>query len=455
MYDLVIQNGTIITPTSTFQADIAVKDGKICTIATSIPADGTKTVDAAGKLVLPGAIDPHTHLAMPFGGTISADDYYAGTRAAVCGGTTTVFDFALQDFGESMVDTIKRRDALCAPDACCDYAFHIGVKDVHGKLLDSMADAVEYGVPSFKVFMVYDFGVTDGVFFQVLNKSKEIGALIGVHAENNEMVNTLTEQFISEGKTSAWYHYLSRPEWVEGEADERAINWAKATGAELYIVHLANQQGMEAVVRAKSEGYPIYAETCPQYLHFTSDVYKREDGRNFVCSPPMKGQASQDALWAGIQNGFIDTISTDHCPFQQSEKDWGLNDFRKIPNGCAGIENMYPFMLAAANTGRITFNKVVELCCANTAALFGCTTKGSLDVGKDADIVIYDPEKDFTIQQTNMHSDVDHTIWEGVSLHGYPVQTYVRGTMVFDNGEFVGQRGFGKYLKRAPRPKRA
>lgn len=455
MYDLVIQNGTIITPTSTFQADIAVKDGKICTIATSIPADGAKTVDAAGKLVLPGAIDPHTHLAMPFGGTISADDYYAGTRAAVCGGTTTVFDFALQDFGESMVDTIKRRDALCAPDACCDYAFHIGVKDVHGKLLDSMADAVEYGVPSFKVFMVYDFGVTDGVFFQVLNKSKEIGALIGVHAENNEMVNTLTEQFISEGKTSAWYHYLSRPEWVEGEADERAINWAKATGAELYIVHLANQQGMEAVVRAKSEGYPIYAETCPQYLHFTSDVYKREDGRNFVCSPPMKGQASQDALWAGIQNGFIDTISTDHCPFQQSEKDWGLNDFRKIPNGCAGIENMYPFMLAAANAGRITFNKVVELCCANTAALFGCTTKGSLDVGKDADIVIYDPEKDFTIQQTNMHSDVDHTIWEGVSLHGYPVQTYVRGTMVFDNGEFVGQRGFGKYLKRAPRPKRA
>ena len=195
MYDLVIQNGTIITPTSTFQADIAIKDGKICTIATSIPADGAKTVDAAGKLVLPGAIDPHTHLAMPFGGTISADDYYAGTRAAVCGGTTTVFDFALQDFGESMVDTIKRRDALCAPDACCDYAFHIGVKDVHGKLLDSMADAVEYGVPSFKVFMVYDFGVTDGVFFQVLNKSKEIGALIGVHAENNEMVNTLTRVY--------------------------------------------------------------------------------------------------------------------------------------------------------------------------------------------------------------------------------------------------------------------
>lgn len=455
MYDLIIQNGTLVTPTSCFRADLAVQDGKISVVAGHIDGSAERVVDAAGKLVLPGAIDPHTHLAMPFGGTISADDYYAGTRAAVCGGTTTVFDFALQDFGENMVDTIKRRDALCAPDACCDYAFHIGVKDVSGDLLDSMAQAVEYGVPSFKVFMVYDFGVTDGVFFRVLQKSKEIGALIGVHAENNEMVNMLTGQYISQGKTSAWYHYMSRPEWVEGEADERAIDWAKAAGAELYIVHLANKQGMEAVRKAKSEGWPIYAETCPQYLYFTNEVYKREDGRNFVCSPPMKGQESQDALWAGIRNGFIDTISTDHCPFQQSEKDWGLHDFRKIPNGCAGIENMYPFMLSAANVGRLSFNKVVELCCANTANLFGCTTKGSLDVGKDADIVIYDPEKDFTIHQSNMHSDADHTIWEGVSLHGYPVQTYVRGKLVYDNGAFVGQRGDGKFLKRTPRPKRA
>lgn len=193
MYDLIIKNGTLVTPTSTFCADLAVKDGRIAVVAETIEGDAAKVVDATGKMVLPGAIDPHTHLAMPFGGTVSADDYYAGTRAAVCGGTTTVFDFALQDFGENMVDTIKRRDALCAPDACCDYAFHIGVKDVANGLLDSMAEAVDYGVTSFKVFMVYDFGVTDGVFFKVLQKSKDIGALIGVHAENNEMVNMLTE----------------------------------------------------------------------------------------------------------------------------------------------------------------------------------------------------------------------------------------------------------------------
>lgn len=447
--DLTIRNGTIVTDSEMFRADLAVKDGKIAAIGNNLSTEGCPCiVDADGKLVLPGAIDAHTHLEMPFGGTISADSYFTGTRAAACGGTTTVFDFVLQDFNEHMVDAIKRRDALCAPQAAVDYAFHIGVKDVRGELLDSMKDAVEYGVPSFKVFMVYDFGVTDGVFYQVLEKSKEIGALISVHAENNEMVNMLTERYISQGKTDAWHHYLSRPEFVEGEADERAIAWAKSLNAPLYIVHLANAQGVAAVTKAKEEGYPIYAETCPQYLHFTSEVYKREDGRNFVCSPPIKGQASQDALWAAIRRGDIDTIATDHCPFRQTEKDWGLHDFRKIPNGCAGIENMYPYILSKANEGIIPFPKAVELCAANPARIFGCESKGSLAVGKDADIVIYDPEKDFTITNAAMHSDCDHTIWEGVTLHGYPVQTWSRGRLVYDNGKFKGEAGWGRFVKR-------
>lgn len=304
-----------------------------------------------------------------------------------------------------------------------------------------------YPVSTNVLFMVYDFGVKDGVFYQLLAKSKEFGALIAVHAENNELVNTLTGKYISEGKTDAWYHYMSRPEFVEGEADERAINLAKAANAPLYIVHLANKQGVEAVTKAKDEGYEIYAETCPQYLEFTSDVYKRADGRNFVCSPPMKGQESQDAIWEAIKRGDIDTIATDHCPFQQSEKDWGLNDFRKIPNGCAGIENMYPYMLGKANDGVISFEKAVELCSANPAKIFGCTDKGEIAPGKDADIVIYDPAKEFTIHQENMHSDCDHTIWEGVKVHGYPVQTYSRGRLVFDNGEFVGERGWGRFVK--------
>jgi dihydropyrimidinase len=446
----IIKNGTIVNSKETYQGDILIKDGKIAAIGKNLPVEaGTEIIDAADKLVLPGAIDVHTHLAMPFGGTLSADGYFAGTRAAACGGTTTVFDFALQDFKENMVDTVKRRDALCAPEAAVDYAFHVGVKDVSGDLLDSMEEAVKFGVPSFKVFMVYDFGVSDGVFYQVLEKAKACGGMISVHAENKEISNMLIQRFLSEGKTGPWYHYLSRPEFVEAEADSRAIEWAKSLNAPLYIVHLANKDGVAAVTKAKEEGYQIYAETCPHYLHFTKEVYKREDGRNFVCSPPIKGQESQEALWEAIKRGDIDTIATDHCPFQSYEKDWGKDDFTKIPNGCAAIENMYPYMLSAANTGKITFQKAVELCCENPAKLFGCREKGFLLPGKDADIVIYDPEKNFTITCENMHSDYDHTIWEGVVLKGYPIKTFSRGRIVFDNGEFVGEAGWGKFIKRS------
>lgn len=447
--DLIIKNGTIVTPTATFKADVCVDNGKITAITADAGTNADTVVDASGKMVLPGAIDAHTHLAMPFGGTISSDDYYAGTRAAACGGTTTVFDFILQDFGESMVDAIKRRDAMCAPDAAVDYAFHVAVKDVSNGLIDTIEDAVNYGVSSFKVFMVYDFGVTDGVFYKVLEKAKSCGAMISVHAENKQLIDVLTERYLSEGKTSAWYHYMSRPEFVEGEADIRAIQLAKSLDSKLYIVHLANKEGVEAVQRARNEGYEIYAETCPQYLEFTSDVYKRADGRNFVCSPPMKGEESRLALWEAIKKGLITTIATDHCPFQSYEKDWGKDDFTKIPNGCAGIENMYPYMLSAANEGKITFNKAVELCSYNPAKIFGCDAKGAIEVGKDADIVIYDPEKEFTITNDKMHSDCDHTIWEGVKVKGYPEATYSRGKLVFKDGEFLGERGWGKFIKRS------
>lgn len=447
--DLIIKNGTIVSPTATFKADVCVDNGKIVAITADAGTDADKVVDASSKMVLPGAIDAHTHLAMPFGGTISSDDYYAGTRAAACGGTTTVFDFILQDFGETMVDAIKRRDALCAPDAAVDYAFHVAVKDVSNGLIDTIEDAVNYGVSSFKVFMVYDFGVTDGVFYKVLEKAKSCGAMISVHAENKQLIDVLTERYLSEGKTSAWYHYMSRPEFVEGEADIRAIQLAKSLDSKLYIVHLANKEGVQAVERARNEGYQIYAETCPQYLEFTSEVYKRADGRNFVCSPPMKGEESRLALWEAIKKGLITTIATDHCPFQSYEKDWGKGDFTKIPNGCAGIENMYPYMLSAANEGKITFKKAVELCSYNPAKIFGCDAKGAIEVGKDADIVIYNPTKDFTITNDKMHSDCDHTIWEGIKVKGYPEATYSRGKLVFKDGEFLGERGWGKFIKRS------
>lgn len=453
--DLIIKNGTIITPSESFVADIGVKHGKIVLIGKDLSVEGAEIVDASGKLVLPGAIDAHTHLAMPFGGTVSADSYLAGTRAAACGGVTTVFDYPMQRKGKGIIETVEARKEMCDPEACVDYAFHCCITDLNdGAILEEFKAAVEYGVTSFKCFLVYKkegMMVDDATLVKVLLKAKETGAITNIHAENPDLIDLNIEKFLKEGKTSAWYHYLSRPEYVEAEADKRAIHLAKSMEAPLYLVHMADKEGLEAAIEAKREGHDIYIETCPQYLEFTCDVYKREDGRNFVCSPPMKGQESQDALWKAIKAGEIDTVATDHCPFQSYEKDWGKDDFTKIPNGCAGIENLYPYMLSAANEGKITFNQVVELCSANPAKIFGCAEKGSLAVGKDADIVIYDPKKEFTISVDNMHSDYDHTIWEGKSLHGYPVKTFVRGNLVYDNGEFVGKPGIGQFVKRIGR----
>ncbi len=453
--DLIIRNGTVVTPSESFVADVGIAGGKISAIGRDLSAPGAKVSDATGKLVLPGAIDVHTHLAMPFGGTVSADDYESGTRAAVCGGVTTVFDYAIQRKGKGIVETVEARRAMAAPVACADFAFHCAITDLNGgSILDEFSSAVAYGVPSLKCFMVYKkegMMVDDGTLAKILVRAKETGMMTNVHAENPDVIDMRVAQFLAEGKKSPWYHYLSRPEFVEAEADVRAIHWAKAFGAPLYIVHLANKEGVEAVSKARAEGHEIYAETCPQYLNFTCDVYKREDGRNFVCSPPIKGADSRDALWDAIRRGDVMTVATDHCPFQQSEKDWGKDDFTKIPNGCAGIENLYPYMLGAANEGRITFNKAVEVCAANPAKIFGCEAKGSLAVGKDADIVVYDPGKDFTISAKNMHSNYDHTIWEGVSVRGYPVQTYLRGSLVYDNGAYVGTPGEGAFVKRAGR----
>lgn len=451
--DLIIKNGTIITPSESYIADVAVKDEKIVAIGAGFNEEGAKVVDALGKLVLPGAIDAHTHLAMPFGGTVSSDGYLAGTRAAACGGVTTVFDYPMQRKGSGIIETVEGRKEMCDPEACVDYAFHCIITDLNDDtILDEFKDAVDYGITSFKCFLVYKkegMMVDDATLVKILLKAKEVGAITNIHAENPDVIDLNIEKFLKEGKISSWYHYLSRPEYVEAEADKRAVHWAKSVEAPLYIVHMADKEGLEAAIEAKMNGHEIYIETCPQYLEFTCDVYKREDGRNFVCSPPMKGQESQNALWKAIKTGAIDTVATDHCPFQSYEKDWGKNDFTKIPNGCAGVENLYPYILSAANNGKITFNRAVELCSFNPAKIFGCTEKGSIAVGKDADVVIYDPNKDFTISVNNMHSDYDHTIWEGKTLHGYPVQTYVRGNLVYDNGEFVGKPGLGQFVKRA------
>lgn len=453
--DLIIKNGIIISPSETYIADVAVKDGKIFSIGKDLEAEAEKVVDAYGKLVLPGAIDVHTHLSMPFKDTFTCDDYLSGTKAAACGGVTTVFDYPIQKRGKGIIETVEKRREICDSEACVDYAFHCCITDLNdGAILDEFKSAVDYGVTSFKCFLGYKeegMMVDDAALFKILRKSKEVGTLTNVHAENFDLIKLNADEFLKSGQTSPWFHYLSSPEYVEADADKRAIHLANAVDAPLYIVKMADKEGLHAAIQSKMEGYPIYIETCPQYLEFTCDVYKRDDGRKFVCSPPIKTQESQDALWHAINTGMIDTIATDHSPFQSYEKDWGKDDFTKIPNGCSGVENMYPYMLSAANKGRVSFNRVVEMCCSNPAKIFGCEEKGSITIGKDADIVIYDPNKEFIISVDNMHSNCDHTIWEGKKLLGYPEQTYVRGQLVYDKGEFVGTPGFGKFVKRKSR----
>lgn len=452
--DLLIKGGTIVTSKESFIADIAVKDGKIAAIGADLDIEAKKLVEATGKLILPGALDVHTHMAMPFGGTVSADSYMSGTRAAACGGVTTIFDYPVQKKGQTILGLCGEKNEMLEKEACVDYAFHCCITDLNeGAILEEMDEAVKKGITSFKCFLVYkkeNMMTDDATLARLMLRAKELGAMVNVHAENPDIIDMNIEKFLKEGKTSAWYHYLSRPEFVSAEADKRVVHWSRHFNAPVYIVHMSDKEGLEDVIKAKEEGVPVYVETCPQYLEFTCDVYKREDGRNFICSPPMKGEESRQALWNAINAGFIDTVATDHCPFQSYEKDWGKDDFTKVPNGCAGVENLYPYMLSAANEGKITFEKAVELCATNPARIFGCTNKGSLAIGKDADIVIYDKEKDFTISVNNMHSDYDHTIWEGKKLHGYPVQTYLRGVLVYDNGEFVGTPGEGKFIKREP-----
>ncbi len=454
MYDLLIRDGTVITASQKTEADVAVKDGKIAALmAPGAKAEARETVSAGGMYILPGAIDLHTHLALPFGGTTSTDDYESGTRSALCGGTTMVFDYATpEDPEEPLADFLDRRRAMADTQVCSDYAFHLVLNHPGEKVLSELPQVMEKGVTSFKVYTVYDgMMVDDGFFFRLLEKSKELGGLVCVHAENKDMIDLYVERYKQEGKLSPWYHYMSRREFIEAEADIRCIHWAKELDAPLYIVHLANKEGVEALEAARNQGYDILAETNPLYLRYNCQIYRQENGRNYVCSPPIKGEESRQKLWQALKAGSIDTVATDHCPFLQAEKDWGLHDFTKIPNGCDGVETRYPYLLSEANKGNISFEKVVETCCTNPARIFGCAPqKGTVAVGSDADLVIYDPAKEVTVTNDILHSKIDHTVWEGTKLTGYPVQTYVRGELVYRDGQFLGSAGSGRFIKRAP-----
>ena len=453
MRDLVIKGGTIVTSASMYQADIKIRDGKIAMIGTGLDMQNCSIVDAAGLLVLPGAIDMHTHMSDPFGGTVSSDDEKTGSMAAACGGVTTMFDFATQEHGGHLLDAIEKKKGQYEKKACIDYALHCIVTDLlpDDAVLDEFESVVACGVNTFKCYLDYrkeGLMVEDEMLAKIMVTAAREGGITAIHAENAGLVDYLTEKFLAEGRTAPWYHYMSRPEYVAAEAEQRVILMAENLDAPLYIVHMNNRDGLLAMQKAKSEGYPIYAETCPHYLEFNNEVYHRDDAVKFVCSPSIKQEESRLALWKALENGTIDTVATDHCPFLLEEKNWGKDDFTKIPNGCGGIENRFPYMLSAANIGKISYCKAVEVCCENPARIFGCRDKGKIEIGKDADIVLYDPELIVTSGSQNTHTACDHSIWDGYVYHGYPVQTYLRGKLIFEHGNYAGTPGDGKYLKR-------
>jgi dihydropyrimidinase len=457
---VLLKGGVIVGPTGRYKADVFAREGKIKAIGTDLTDHADEVVDAGGKYILPGAIDPHTHIAMPFMGTYSQDDFKTGTIAAACGGITTLVDFDLQQKGESLLDAIERQKALADGKAAIDYSLHPAVMDPRPEVIAEIRKAcLEYGTPSFKIFMVYDFRVDDAVMIKLLEETKKYGGLVQVHAENFYIIQHMNEKFQKEGKLAPYYHAASRPNIAEEEAVSRAAKMVELTGSRIYIVHLSSKEGLLRVKEARDRGIDVYAETCPQYLVLDEERYKEPgfNGAKYVMSPPLRTRESNEALWKGLKSGGLQVVATDHCPFDfKGKKDmFGTEDYKKIPNGAPGIETLLMLIHSEGVVkGRISLEKMVDVLSTGTARMFGLKDKGEIAVGKDADMVVFDPEQKFTITQKKLHMNVDYTPYEGMEVTGMPVAVYSRGEKVarWNGGqmEFVGKVGRGRFIKREP-----
>ena len=457
---VLVKGGTIVTSTGRYIADVYAEGDKIKTIGKDLDNPADEVVDASGKYVLPGAIDPHTHISMPFMGTSAQDDYKTGTIAAACGGVTTVVDFDLQQKGESLLEAIERKQSWAEGKVAVDYSLHPAVMDPRPEVIDEVKQAVlDYGTPSFKIFMVYDFRVDDATMIKLLEETKKYGGLVQVHAENVYIIQHMNEQLEKEGKLAPYYHAVSRPNIAEEEAIARAAKMVELTGSRIYIVHLSSKEGLVKVQEARDRGIDIFAETCPQYLLLDEERYKEPDfgGAKYVMSPPLRTKESNAALWGGLNSGDLQVVATDHCPFDfNGKKDmFGKDDYKKIPNGAPGIETLLMLMHSEGVVkGRISLERMVDVLSTGTARMFGLKDKGEIAVGKDADIVVFDPDQKFTITHPKLHQNVDYTPYEGMEMTGMPYAVYSRGKRVAewkdDHVEFVGEVGRGRFVKREP-----
>ena len=456
-FDTIITNGRVVTATDTFVSDVAINRGKIAAIGDNLPRENAaQVIDAAGKYVLPGGIDVHTHLDMPFGGTTSSDDFETGTRAAAFGGTTTLIDFAIQYKGQTLRTAFDAWMEKASGKAVCDYAFHCIITELADAQLEEMNALVREGVTSFKLFMAYPgvFMLDDGSIFKALRRTANNGGLVCMHAENGNAIDVIVQQALAEGKKAPKYHALTRPTTAEAEATARAIALAEMAGAPVYIVHLSCNDALEKVREARDRGLPVYAETCPQYLYLSIDNFDVPDfeGAKYVFTPPLREKWHQEKLWNGLKRDHLQVVSTDHCPFCfKEQKELGRGDFTKIPNGGPGVEHRMSLIYSGGvAAGRFSVNRFVELVSTTPAKLFGLyPRKGTIAVGSDADMVIFDPNRKHTISAKTHHMRVDYSMFEGIQVTGMPSTVLSRGRVVVDNEKFLGRAGAGEFVKRS------
>src|SRR5579862_18489 len=454
-----IANGTVVTAEGSYPADVLVDGERIVGVGAGLAAStmADETIDATGRYVIPGGIDVHTHMKLPFGGTFAKDDFFTGTRAAAFGGTTTIVDFAVQSKGRSLREGLDAWHALAEGNAVTDYGFHMIMSDVNDESLAEMDQLVAEGIPDFKLFTAYPgvFYSDDGAIFRAMQRTARNGGLIMMHAENGLAIDVIAADTVAAGTTDPIGHGLARYSVLEGEATNRVIRLAEAAKVPVYIVHLSAKEALNAVRMARDEGLPAFAETCPQYLFLSlDDLGHGFEGAKFVCSPPLRDAKAghQDELWKGLLKDDLQVVSTDHCPFDfHGQKELGVGDFRKIPNGLPGVEDRMDLLHDGGVVGgHLTKERWVEITSTAPARLFGLwPRKGAVAVGADADLVVYDPNRKHTISAKTHHMDVDYSCYEGRSVQGGSDVVMSRGSVVVRSGRFEGRQGAGRFLKRS------
>jgi dihydropyrimidinase len=458
---ILISGGTVVTSTGTVEADVLVAGERIAAVlepgtgvAASIARSADRVIDAGGRYVLPGGIDAHTHMEMPFGGTHSADTFETGTRAAAWGGTTTIIDFAVQAKGASLLSTLDKWHAKADGNCAVDYGFHMIVSDVNDSTLKEMESCVEAGVNSFKMFMAYPgvFYATDGEILLAMQQARRTGGLVMMHAENGIAIDQLVAQALAAGRTEPVEHGLTRPPELEAEATSRAIALAKVTGAPLYIVHLSAAEALDAVTEARDAGQNVFAETCPQYLWLSIEDLARPnfEGAKYVASPPLRPKEHQASLWRGLRTNDLSVVSTDHCPFCfKDQKELGRESFAKIPNGIPGVEHRMDLLHQGVAAGELSLSRWVEVASTTPARMFGLyPRKGTILPGSDADIVVYDPTATQVLSVEKHHMNVDYSAYEGMRITGRVETVLSRGRVIIEGGEYHGSTGHGTFLSR-------